>query len=135
MIRNHLGTFQVILRDDGSCTVPPNSRTDGEMAVEDCEYPDVRAALDDLYEAVIREEMPVRVTFEFSHSTAEVWEAAPAPARSHQTSLGRRHQDDGRDLWAVECSCGWVGLPLYGSMGAAHSHGLEHKRRAREVQR
>jgi hypothetical protein len=68
MIQHSLGTFQVIVHEDETCTVPPNPRTDGEMATEDCEYPDVQAALMDLYDAVIAGEMPVRVTFEFSRS-------------------------------------------------------------------
>ena len=66
-MNRYLTTYNVHVYLDGSCTVPPAS-VDGEIDPADCDYPSVQAALGDLFDAVIQDEMPCRVVFNFDRA-------------------------------------------------------------------
>lgn len=59
-----LTAYTVIVEGNGQVTVPP-SPIDGDMAVADTRYPDFESAMRDLFDAVIQDEIPCRVTFNF----------------------------------------------------------------------
>ena len=99
-----LTAYTVIVHENYSCTVPP-SPIDGDMADADTHYPTVSAALDDLFEAVVMDEMPCRVTFNFERHDCDqertcdrcgrVEQPGPVPFTPSASGLERGYDERG----------------------------------------